>query len=96
MAQINVNIEHLLKVASKLEETGDDVSGYSGSLEGIRDEVEVSWKSESTGTYVEELMIVKRNLAKLSGEADELAKAIRTYVAEIKRIERENAQMFNQ
>lgn len=95
MAQIHVNTEHLLRVASKLEDAGDDVMDYSKEMEGISGQVETFWKSGSTGTYVEELQIVKRNLAKLSGEADEIAKAIRSYVAEVERIERENAQMFN-
>jgi WXG100 family type VII secretion target len=95
MAQINVNTEQLLKVASYIDGAGEDVMDYSNTLEQISSNVEIAWKSDSTKLYVDEMQIVEKNLKKLSGEASQLAGAIRNYVAEIKRIEQENAQKFN-
>ena len=94
MAQINVNTEHLLKIASYIEDAGDDLNDYSGNMEKISGSVESAWKSSSTGTYEEELQTVKTNMTKLSREAKDIAKVIRDYVAEIKRIEQENANML--
>ena len=94
MAQINVNTEHLLKIATYIEDAGDDLNDYSGNMEKISGSVESAWKSSSTGTYVEELQTVKTNMTKLSREAKDIAKVIRDYVAEIKRIEQENANML--
>lgn len=95
MAQINVNTERLLRVAAHLEAAGEDLRDYSGSMVTVGDNVEAAWKSQSSGTYVEETQVVSNNMKKLSNEASEIARAIRNYVAELKRVEQQNASMFN-
>ena len=95
MAQINVNTDHLLRIASYIEDAGDDLMDYSGSMDKISSNVESAWRSTSTSTYVEELQVVKNNMSKLSKEAHDIARVIRDYVSEIKRIEQENANMLN-
>lgn len=95
MAQINVNTENLLRVASYLDSVGEDMTDNAGKVERVKGQVETAWKSSSTGIYTEEIDVVKSNINKISREATGLAGLIREYVAEVKRTEQEAAQSFN-
>ena len=94
MAQINVNTESLLRLANQLQDTSSDLNDDSKRLSNVKGNVEAAWKSKSTRVYTDEIEIVRRNINKISDEAEESARIIKKYVEEIKRIEKENSQMF--
>ena len=94
MAQINVNTENLLRLANQLQETSSDIKDDATRIGNVKGNVEAAWRSNSTYIYTEEIDVVNRNLKKLSSEADDIARAIKKYVEEIRRVERENAQIL--
>lgn len=94
MAKINVRPGQLENASSKLQRLSDDLQSNIIRMERLRGQVEGAWRSKYTMQYLEEMNTVKQNIQRLSEQTEQVSKVMRQTASEIRRIEKENAQLF--
>lgn len=94
MAKIYVKAEQMERTALKLQSLSDELQMNMNRIMQLKGEVSQAWKSRYTGQYLEEMNVVGRNIQKLAENTEYTAHVMRRTACEIRRIEKENTQIF--